>query len=249
MMREINSLQHPLVKHLVKLRQDGRHRAESCTVLIEGKTLIEEVGSYHHVKCLIATNAALIPKQIKADEVFIVSHDVMKKISGLHTPEGLAAEVNMPPQANLDGMHRILACDNVSDPGNLGTLLRTGLALGWEGVFLLPGGCDPFNDKVLRAAKGATFRMPIRFGTWDDLKKIAQKNHLTPLVADIRGTPVDDVKKGNGLLLVLSNETHGPSDEARNICECVTIPMNAKMESLNVSVAGGILMYVLGNNL
>ena len=85
----------------------------------------------------------------------------MKKISGMQTPEGLVVEIEMPKPAPLEGLKYLLALDGVSDPGNVGALLRTALALGWQGIFILDESCDPFNDKALRSARGATFRLPL----------------------------------------------------------------------------------------
>jgi TrmH family RNA methyltransferase len=246
MMRTITSLQHPIVKHLVKLRQDRNYRYESKSVIIEGKKLIQEMGPKQSIKTLLALNADLIPAHLKTEEVFLVNESILEKISGMHSSEGIIAEIAIPPSAFLEGKNLILAFDGVSDPGNLGTLLRSGLALGWQGAFILQNCCDPYNDKAIRAAKGATFSLPIATGTWKDLEKIQKENRLTPLVADIQGTPLNKILKSAGVLLILSNEAHGPSKQALRLCKQVTIPMSPLMESLNVSAAGAILMYTLG---
>jgi TrmH family RNA methyltransferase len=246
MIRTITSLQHPIVKHLVKLRQDRNYRYETGSVIVEGNKLIQEIGPKHAIKTLLALNSDLIPPQLQAAEVFLVNESILEKISGMHSSEGLIAEIAMPQNASLKGKNLILAFDGVSDPGNLGTLLRSGLALGWQGAFILKNCCDPFNDKAIRAAKGATFSLPIATGTWKDLEKIQKENQLTPFVADIQGTPLNKILKTTNVLLILSNEAHGPSKQALSFCQPVTIPMSPQMESLNVSAAGAILMYTLG---
>ncbi len=139
----------------------------------------------------------------------------------------------------------MLALDGISDPGNLGNILRTALALGWEGVFILHEGCDPFNEKTMRAARGANFRIPIQSGTIEDLKILIQTNKLLPYVASLKGTSVTSLTPNENTILVLGNEAHGPSEEIVNLCQSVKIPMPGDMESLNVSVAGGILMFML----
>lgn len=247
MAKVISSLQHPLVKHMVRLRKNSDYRIDHQSVLIEGRQMISEVCPTHPTKVLMVYDETFIPPGVNAKEVITVPEEVMQKISGLQSPDGMIAEVALPEPATLKGMHWVLVCDGVSDPGNLGTLLRTGLAFGWEGAFILENSCDPYNDKALRAAKGATFRLPIAQGSWKDLKQLITKNKLTPLVADMGGTSVSDFssQKGKGILLVLSNEAHGVSDEARDLCEVISVPMSGEMESLNVGVAGGILMYLL----
>lgn len=247
MIRKVESLQHPFIKHFVRLRQDKDYRIEHQSVIISGKKMIEEVCIQHHAKMLMTIDKSLIPHDIIVDEVVLVNEAIIQKVTGMSTSEGMVAEVFMPKPANLLGMHYIFACDCISDPANLGALLRSGLALGWEGAFILNTSCDPYNDKALRVAKGATFRLPITMGTWDDLKKIIHQNNLQPVAADIAGSPLPAVKAPDKILLVLGNEAHGLSTEAQRICKKVTIPMPGEMESLNVAIAGSILMYVLKN--
>lgn len=244
-MKEISSLQHPLVKHLVKLRQNNDYRYDHHSLLIEGVKMIHEISSLFPFKTLLVTSKDLIPKNIRTEEIILATPEVIQKISGLQSPEGILAEVPMPPVSNLQGKKFIVALDAINDPGNLGTVLRTALALGWEGVFLLGEGCDPFNDKALRSSRGAVFKLPLARGNWEDLQKFALENKLETFVADLEGTSVDKIQPLKGMILVLGNEAHGPSKEIKTSCSAITIPMPGKMESLNVSVAAGILLYTL----
>jgi TrmH family RNA methyltransferase len=245
MVRHITSVQHELVKHLVKLRQNHDYRIDHQSLVIDGIKPVTEIGRSLKPKVLVAWDETLLPEGMEADDVIIVNESVMKKISGMSTPEGLLAEIPMPKPASFKGKHYIVALDGVSDPGNVGTILRTALALGWEGVFLLDESCDPFNEKALRAARGATFRLPLAWGNWEMLKKIIEENKLDPIVADLEGIKLEDVKLKNGVCLVLNNEAQGASKLARKLCQPVTIAMAGDMESLNVAVAGGILMHAL----
>jgi TrmH family RNA methyltransferase len=241
----IASLQHPLVKHLVKLRKNSDYRHEHKSLLIDGEKLVSEVCSKTSAHVVLALNETLIPQVVKAKDIVIVTEEIMHKISGMQSPEGILAEVPMPLSDPLTNKRYLIALDRVSDPGNMGTLLRTALALGWEGAFILEESCDPFNEKAIRAARGATFRLPTATGNWENLLKIIKQNQLTPFAADLEGKNPQKIKEQNGILLVLSNEAHGLSKEAAAHCEKITIPMPGPMESLNVSVAGGILMYCL----
>lgn len=247
MAKIITSLQHPLVKHLVKLRDNRNYRLEQKSAMIEGKTVIEEVCKHHRAKKLLVNEPESIPQDTFADEIIVVNDAILKKISGTQSfpSTDWIAEVELPQYHSLHNLQWIVAFDGISDPGNLGTLLRTALALGWQGAYLLENSCDPFNDKALRSAKGATFRLPMASGNWENLKKIVKSNNLHPLIADIEGKSLSTVAHQRGILLVLGSEAHGPSPESLQMGEKVCIPMPGNMESLNVSVAGGILMYVL----
>lgn len=245
MEKEITSLQNPIVKHLVKLRQNHDYRFEHKQLVVEGLKMVQELCTKKPAKVLVVVDETIIPKGVRADEILVVSEDIMEKISGVRSPEGILAEVAMPNPSDLKGLKHIVALDGINDPGNLGTLMRTALALGWEGVFIVHESCDPYNEKALRAARGATFRLPLGIGSWADLEQIIKRNKLQPLVGDTQGTEISKLKSQEPTLLVLGNEARGPSPEALRLCKKIAIPMPGAMESLNVAVAGGILMYEL----
>lgn len=238
--RHITSLQHPLVKHLVKLRQDKEYRQEENAALISGTKLVNEIAKHSTIKILIATQGY---PGIEAEETVIAPLEVLKKITGLQNPEGIAAVVNLPKSPDLKNYDKLLVLDQLSDPGNLGTLLRTALALGWEAAFLTTGSADPFNEKAIRSAKGATFRLPLRTGSWSDLKSLLQGKQI--FVADLQGQTPDTLDRQKKIALVLGNEARGVSPEAKKIGTLVSIPMTSQIESLNVASAGAILMYIL----
>lgn len=245
MKREITSLQHPIVKHLVKLREDSQYRLEQRSLVLEGSKPIQEVQK--HVKRIFYT-ASEQPIYSSAAEEWVVTEGILKKISGLNSPEGIVAEVEMPLNANLDDCSFLVVLDCISDPGNMGTLLRTALAFGWEGVFILDGSCDHYNEKVLRAARGAHFKLPIRKGSVDDLQQLIKKQQYQVLIADLKGENPEAIPSTSKRILVLGNEAHGPLLELRRLGQLVSLPMKGEMESLNVAVAGGVLMYLLNRS-
>lgn len=247
MTKQISSSQHPLVKHLVKLRKNHDYRDTHQSVFIEGIKFVRELCSYHPAKVMMVSHEDLLPLQGRGDNCFLVTEEVMKKISGMENPEGIVAEVPFPSMdaARLKTKKHLIALDSINDPGNLGTLLRTALALGWEGAFILEGSCDPFNEKAIRAARGATFQLPLAIGSWEDLRALIDQSQWQLWAADLDGTTPDAISMDDKILLVLGNEAHGLSAEANQLCQKITIPMPGPMESLNVSVAGGILMYCL----
>jgi TrmH family RNA methyltransferase len=237
----ITSLQHPLVKHLVKLRTDSYYRYEQQSVVIEGLKLVRELQGW--IKKLIYQEG--IERPIAAREEWVVTEALMKKISGMQASEGIIAEMEMPPFSSLTGLQSILALDGINDPGNMGTLLRTALALGWEGIYLLPNSCDPYNEKTVRAARGAQFKLSLMRGSVEELLAFRQAQQMQALVADLAGRSPEQCQTSSRCLLVLGNEAHGASPEIIKHFTKVAIPMPGNMESLNVAVAGGILMYVL----
>lgn len=245
MMKEITSLQNPLVKHLVKLRKERQYRYDTGSIVIEGKKLVNEVCADVEAKNILFTTPELLSENVKTNECYQVSDEIIKKISGVQNPEGVVAELSLPAESKMVGAKFLVAFDGVSDPGNLGTLIRTALALGWEGAFILDNCCDPYNDKALRSAKGSTFRLPLQFGDWGALDQIIEENKLHAIAADIEGKDVTGVSDRNNIVLVLGSESSGLSEETLKRCEKITIPMSGEIESLNVSIAGGILMYLI----
>jgi TrmH family RNA methyltransferase len=243
MSKSIVSLQNPYVKHLVHLRQNSDYRYEHKSVPVEGIKMVREVAQTIPLKTLLVYDESLIPKGLKAQEVFVVNEAVMKKISGMQAPEGIMAEVAMPPSASLEKARFIIALDHVNDPGNLGAILRTALAFGWDGAFLIGHGCDPYNEKALRSARGATFRLPLRQGSAQEFNLLAKTLGVQPLAADIHGEKLEDSRSSSACILVLGNEARGLSPEIAASCKRIAIPMSGPMESLNVAIAGGILMY------
>jgi len=233
--KRITSLQHPNVKHWTELRKNRIYRMESKTILIAGKKAIREFP--HSIKSL----TTLEPSDIDAAEKFLVSEEILKKITGLEQPDGFAAEVPMPSPQELSGKNFILILDQIQDPGNLGTLLRSALALGWEGVIATPGTVDFFNDKALRAGQGAIFRLPY---SWQEPEEI-QQTRSAVWVADLIGKPLASISWRPPLTLILSSEGQGPSAWTRNIGHRVSIPMQNSVESINVSAAGAILLYAM----
>lgn len=242
-LKEIKSLQHPLVKQLVKLRTDRSFRKETKSVFISGKKMVEEIGPYGSISSLFLEEG--YTSSTVSKETYLVTKPILKKVSGLENPEPIAAIVDLPKEGDLNGKKWILALDQVSDPGNLGTLIRTAVALGWEGIFLLPGTTDPYNAKALRAAKGATFRIPIKEGSKEDLQDLIENNKMQCFVAEMDGKNVEEVSRTAPILLILGNESNGVRVALTQEPKSVAIAMSEKMESLNVAIAGSLLMYRL----
>jgi TrmH family RNA methyltransferase len=141
------------------------------------------------------------------------------------------------------GLTLSLILDGISDPGNLGTILRTAWATGVEAVFLMPGSVDAHNPKVVRAALGAHFRLPLIETNWEDLgQRLA---HVESWLAEARqGLAYDQVDWRQPSALIIGSEAEGPSEAARRFTDRrVHIPMPGPAESLNAAVAAGVLLF------
>lgn len=230
---QIKSLTHFLVKHWANLRKDSAYRKESNTVLLIGEKMIREFPL--PIKCLISEE----PVEIIAQENHLVTRSVLEKVSGFKNFGGMLAEVAIPEEKNIDDKNFVLVLDQIQDPGNLGTILRCALALGWEGVVATPGTVDFFNDKALRASQGAIFRLPFAYKTPQEIAAWDR----TLWVADAKGTDLKKATFRSPLALVLSNEGQGLSPWAKKHGKPISIPLQNNVESLNVATAGAILLH------
>lgn len=238
----ITSLQHPLVKHFGKLRVDVAYRDSCRSFILEGVKPIKEVSD--KVKQTLYTSAYASVAEALPGEKREVLPRVIEKISGMTSPEGIIAEVAMPAFIPLGHAKRVLALDAVSDPGNMGTLLRTAVAFGFDALCLLPHCCDPFNEKVVRAARGAHFKIALSKLGRRELEQWVERERVTAWVADTSGMDPKQISLGDRSLLVIGNEAHGPSEAMFSFCKPISLPMQGDMESLNAAVAGGILLYL-----
>ncbi|MDN3504681.1 MAG: RNA methyltransferase [Rhabdochlamydiaceae bacterium] len=242
--RFIRSLQHPIVKHLTKLNKLKPYRIESNSLILQGDQVIKELSNTLKFKCLLHEQGSKISFKIDDScEVYEVSKEILKKISNLSTPQSLLAEVAMPSFADKLTLSPLLILDQVSDPGNLGTLIRSALAFNFTQIVLLEGCCDPFNDKALRSARGATFFVSLFSKSLNELKLDPMYSGFTLYSADMKGENIKAVKPQMPYGLVMGHESKGISDLIKNESELVSIKMDDRVESLNVGVAGSILMH------
>jgi TrmH family RNA methyltransferase len=242
---KLTSLQHPMVKHLVKLREKKEYRRLCNSALISGTKLIKELAFSHRFKTVFIENNYIPAFTIDAECIFSVHPSILKKVTALVQPEPIAAEISLPQEADLQHADYLLILDGVSDPGNMGTLLRTALALGFNAVLITPASADPFNEKALRAAKGATFTLPIKQAAWEEIDILLNSKRWDICAADAKGTLMQEIKCTPPIALVLGNESQGISTRVKTLAKSIAIPMQREMESLNVASAGAILMQFL----
>ncbi|CAN2923488.1 TrmH family RNA methyltransferase [Streptococcus dysgalactiae] len=240
----ITSKANQLIKQTKKLLQK-KHRQQSY--LIEGWHLFEEAQQsgqgFRHIFVL----EELAERVADQEKVVLVSADVLKELTDSPSPQGIIAEVDMPQLAfPTDYQGKYLILEDVQDPGNLGTIIRTADAAGFDGVFLSEKSADVYNSKTLRSMQGSHFHLSI----WrTDIYKICREmqEHNTPVLATTLSKVSVDYKTvphQESFALVMGNEGQGISAEMTALADqLVHITMPGQAESLNVAVAAGILIF------
>ncbi|WP_188453459.1 TrmH family RNA methyltransferase [Virgibacillus oceani] len=240
----IISVQNEKVKSWNKLKKK-KDRMHSKTFLIEGFHLIEEVHTSNWtINEIILQENIDAPEYSKIYPVTIVSANVFKNISNTKSPQGIAAIVQVN-QMEWKDFQNVLLVDALQDPGNLGTIIRTAVAAGFDAVILGENTVDMYNDKVIRSTQGTLFHIPVF--QEDLLKKIPElkRDGFTICASALKNaTFFQEANTEGKIALIVGNEGAGINNKILEMADTVVkIPIKGKAESLNVSVAAGILMY------
>jgi RNA methyltransferase, TrmH family len=249
----LTSLTNPKIK-LARSLSRRREREQARQFVIEGVRLIEEaVGAGITPALAFYTSSAhgdrrariLLERIVKLTrESYEVSNTVMRDIASTETPPGILAVVPFPDLAITPRPTFVLILDGLRDPGNLGAILRSARASGVDLVLLGPGTVDAYNDKVVRAAMGAHFRIPIRSASWVEIGEKTRDMQRVYL-ADAHGSLIySDADWLRPLALIIGGESEGATEPARQLATArVRIPMRGDTESLNVAMAATLLMF------
>jgi TrmH family RNA methyltransferase len=243
--------------------QRRKARKRSRLAVAEGVRLVEEaLDAGVPVRGVVVDSelagqprgAALLESlALRAVPVEELSPRELVQLADTDTPQGILAVLD-PPVHHLEEIrpsarHPVLVLDGVQDPGNVGTLLRTAFALGSPGAIVLPGTAALTNPKVLRAATGATFRLPVAAVQDGEFTAWVKQYGVTVWAATTEGTPLPRLSHGEQLAVVVGNEGAGVRPFVRSLAtHRVAIPLARGAESLNVAVAAGILLYEVGRN-
>jgi TrmH family RNA methyltransferase len=235
--------------------KDGRR--EQARFTIEGTTLVEEaLRSGLALEALYATEAGyenLGPLTTQSDApAYLIPEKAMARLSDLETPPGILAVVPLALtrlEAILTGGEPVLLLAGINDPGNAGTLLRTAEIFGLSGVIFGEGGVEPHNPKVVRAAMGAIFRLPMAEAGAADVAAAARAAQYRLVATTLEGTPLDSFPFERRSIVAVGNERRGVAGWLPAWDAGVAIPQRGEGQSLNASVAGGIVMYALMQHL
>ena len=253
----ISSKDNPRVKQLVKLQKSARCRRQSGLFVAEGlRVCTDAMLSGAVIQTLYVTEQAAekSPEQYAAlsayaKETVWLSDSVFSCVSDTQTPQGFLCTIKtLDKIIQFDTIKiggKFLALDNVQDPNNLGTVLRSAEAFGVSGVILSSDCCDIYNPKVVRGSMGAVYRVPFRI--CDSIAAFLNEHpelHSYAAVVGRDAKPITDIAFRTPCVAVIGNEGNGLKEETIDACEQkITIPMNGKAESLNASAAATVIIW------
>lgn len=239
----ITSLENKKIKKYNELK-NVKNRYQEKMFLVEGMHLcIEAYKNNLLVDILLLDGEELEFSYDK--EITYVTENILKKLSSLTTYSKVIGVCKMISNEKIDGNH-ILLLDNISDPGNIGTIIRSSKAFNVDTIILSPNSVDIYNDKVLRSTQGMLFNMNILYDELENvIPKLKEKSYII-LGTDVNnGVDVRSIKPSK-YALVMGNEGYGVRKEIKAMCDKnLYIKMNKDCESLNVGVATSILLYEL----
>jgi TrmH family RNA methyltransferase len=246
----ITSRRNPKIKYARRLQSSKRFRyQESAFVAESTRWLMECIKTGAEMLLVLHTEdwaADLFHRQLldQVDgETLAITENLMAEVSELESPEGILIVQSM---LNLPVPHNpwlLLVVDGISDPGNLGALMRTAAGADVAGILLAPGCVDVYNPKVVRGAMGAHLHIPTTHATWSEISALTadRSNYIAQMDGDVTYDKVDWTSPST---LIAGSEASGASDQAKELySNRVYIPMNPTVESLNVTVAAGIILF------
>jgi RNA methyltransferase, TrmH family len=248
----ISSPHNPKLKLIRALQGRAKERREAGAFVVDGVRLVEDaVNSDWKFRfalfdeTLSERGRALVESlKLRGVDVEEVSASLMKSLSETETPQGILATLELTQLPITNYPNFILIPDQIRDPGNLGTLLRTAVAAGVQAVLLPPETTDSFAPKVVRAGMGAHFRLPIRSMTWEEIGRFCESANQRIYLADMDGQSCWETDLRQPIALVIGGEADGASESARKLAhQKISIPMKGNIESLNAGVAGSVLMF------
>ena len=246
----ITSSQNSKIKLVRALVGRAKERREANAFVVEGVRLVEEAASMNwlfrfvlHDETLNERGKSLVERLMsRGVEVDQISSGLMQDLSQTETPQGILAVILLIDFSIPTSPNFIVIADQIRDPGNLGTLLRSAAAAGVQAMIIPPETTDAFAPKVVRSGMGAHFRLAIHSMSWEEIR--GQIKELQVYLADMDGKSCWETDLRQPLALIIGGEAEGASEEARKLAtQKISIPMAGNVESLNAGVAGSLLMF------
>ncbi len=250
--RLITSAQNAKLKLVRALLGRAKERREAGAFVAEGVRLVEEVVNSNWGFRYVLYDETLSERgrsnveslRSRGVECEEVTPELMKSLSDTEMSQGILAVLPMTQLPITNSPSFLLVPDQIRDPGNLGTLIRSAAAAGVQAVLLPPETTDAFAPKVVRAGMGAHFRVPILSMTWEEIEQVEKSEGLKVYLADMDGISCWETDLRAPLMLIVGSEAEGASESARKLAtQKISIPMSGKVESLNAGVAGSVLMF------
>lgn len=237
-MEKITSAQNSRIKACVRLHT-RKERDRTGLFLIEGDHLLEEAEKENIVETLFTD----LPQKYGSDHTIEVTPEIMKKLSSNVSSVHVIALCHKK-KLEIKDPHRLLLLDEIQDPGNFGTLIRTAVSFDFDGVICSKNTVDLYNDKTIRSTQGAMFHMPVVYTDLSSCISNLQQNGFAVIATALRqAKPMQEIEKKEKMAFILGNEGSGVSLSLQDQADDrLFIEMNG-FESLNVAVAGGIVMY------
>lgn len=247
----ITSASNQKIKLVRSLQSKNRARQEENAFVAEGVRLLEEaVAVQWPIKFVfydetLSERGLMLMDQLRTVpglEIEEIPPSLMADISDTETPQGILAVLGKKTLSLPQAPSFLIIADQIRDPGNMGTLLRTSEAAGADAVLLCPGTVDAFSPKVIRAGMGAHFHLPVLSVGWEELKSIVKAMPVY-LASSGGGKSLWEADMRRACALLIGGEAFGASPEGEQVAtEKITIPMPGRAESLNAAIAAGILI-------
>ena len=249
----ITSVSNPQMKRVKELLNKSRQRKKEKCFVAEGIRMVSETPSDRLEKLYISESFSKNPPELRGMDVskaLVVDDQVFRQISDTQTPQGIMAIIRQKEnqlEAILNQPDALLLfLENIQDPGNLGTMMRTAEGAGVTGVIMSRETVDIYNPKTIRATMGALYRMPFVYvDDFCETLRLAEEKGIRLYAAHLRGQhtyDAQDYRQPSGFLI--GNEGNGLTKEAADCAtDYIRIPMGGKLESLNAAVAAAVLMY------
>lgn len=254
---KISSRQNERIKFVKKLHR-RRYRDQSRLYIAEGLRLVEDLSStdmiqevYYTDRLVSSPRGQELLEQLQESgvNVYLCSEEAFGDIADTDNTQGILAIVHQP-ELVVNWEHKlkqglVLVVDQIQDPGNLGTIMRTALAAGVDGIWMIKGTVDPFNPKVVRSSMGAVQKLPLASMTARECAELSSRFGLKLIAADLENAdPYYDTDLAQPCAIVIGNEGSGIQLELLKHCtERIFIPLANDVESLNASVAAAVLIY------